>query len=69
MGSVVMEDRSIGKFIHAFGVYKHVMCRVFPRRRTELDLYEREIVAMTSRYPGCGFYDYHIRFAMQAAAN
>lgn len=60
---------TIGEFIHAFGVYKHVMCRAFPRRRTELDLYEREIVSMASRYPGSGFYDYHRQFSLQAAAN
>ena len=44
------------------------MCEAFPNRRHELDLYEREIVNMASRYPGAGFYDYHKQFSAKAAS-
>ncbi|VDH90181.1 Hypothetical predicted protein [Mytilus galloprovincialis] len=42
---------SIGEFIQAFSIYKSVMCSAFPHRRSELDIYERDIVDMASRYP------------------
>ena len=60
---------SIGEFIQAFGIYKHIMCSAFPNRRSELDLYERDIVDMASRYPGGGFYEYHRKFSADAAAH
>ena len=44
------------------------MCSAFPRRRPELDAYERIIVTMASRHPGSGFYEYHCQFAQKAAA-
>ena len=59
---------NISEFIQAFGTYKNIMCEAFPNRRHELDLYEREIVNMASRYPGAGFYDYHKQFSAKAAA-
>ena len=60
---------SIGEFIQAFGIYKNIMCSAYPLRRTELDLYERDIVEMASRYPGRGFYEYHKQFSLRAAAH
>ena len=60
---------TIGEFISAFGTYKSVMCEVFPQRREELDLYERDIVEMVTRYGGSGFYEYHRLFSLKAAAN
>ncbi|CAG2220729.1 unnamed protein product [Mytilus edulis] len=60
---------SIGEFIQAFSIYKSVMCSAFPHRRSELDSYERDIVDMASRYPGKGFYEYHRRFSLDAAAH
>ena len=59
---------NISEFIQAFGTYKNIMCEAFPNRRHELDLYEREIVNMASRYPGAGFYDYHKQFSAKAAS-
>lgn len=47
---------SISKFIQAFSTYKNVMCDAFPNRRKELDLYERDIVEMATRYRGNGLY-------------
>ncbi|CAG2222425.1 unnamed protein product [Mytilus edulis] len=43
---------SIGEFIQAFSIYKNVMCSAYPQRRNELDLYERDIVDMATRYGG-----------------
>ncbi|CAC5412752.1 unnamed protein product [Mytilus coruscus] len=43
---------SLGEFIQAFGIYKNIMCTTFPHRRSELDLYERDLVDMATRYPG-----------------
>ena len=45
------------------------MHEVFPQRREELDLYERYIVEMATRYGGSGFYEYHHLFSLKAAAN
>ena len=59
---------NIGEFIQAFGIYKSIMCGTFPSRRTELDLYERDIVDMASKYPGKGFYEYHKQFSLIAAS-
>ncbi|KAK3099253.1 hypothetical protein FSP39_001635 [Pinctada imbricata] len=60
---------SLGEFIQAFGIYKSVMCSAFPQRRQELDLYERDIVDMATRYPGKAFYEYHKQFSLTAAAH
>ena len=59
---------TIAQFIDAFSQYKSVMCAAYPRRRPELDAYQRLIVAMASRHPGPGFYEYHCQFAQKAAA-
>jgi len=57
---------NISEFIQAFAIYKSVMCFVHPQRREELDLYERDIIDMASRYSGKGFYEYHRTFSAQA---
>lgn len=59
---------NLGEFIQAFSTYKQVMCRTFPHRRVELDLYERDVIEMASRFPGQGFYEYHCEFSKLAAA-
>lgn len=60
---------SIAEFVSAFGIYKSIMCEVFPQRRAELDLYERDIIEMATRYTGNGFYQYHKLFSARAAAH
>ena len=49
------------------GIYKNIMCSAC--RRSELDLYERDIVDMATRFPGKGFYEYHRMFSAQASAH
>lgn len=46
---------TLTQFIQAFGIYKNIMCEIYPARRLELDLYERDIVDMGTRYSGKGF--------------
>ena len=41
---------SITEFMQAFGTYKNIMCEGYPNRRVELDLYERDIIEMATRY-------------------
>ena len=60
---------TFGQFIQAFGIYKNIMCDTYPARRQELDLYERDIVDMATKYNGKGFYEYHKAFSAQAAAH
>jgi len=62
------KDLSIAEFIHAFGSYKTIMCQACPHRHQELDLYKRDIVDMSTRYGGRGFYDYHKQFSAKYAA-
>ena len=45
------------------------MCQAYPLWRLELDLYERDIVDMATRYQGKGFYEYHKMFSAQATAH
>ncbi len=59
---------SIQEFITAFSVYRNVMCEAYPNRREELDSYLREIIEMSSRFGGTGFYDYHRAFSAKAAS-
>ncbi len=60
---------TISQFIQAFGMYKNIMCKAHPHRRQELDLYERDILDMSSRFGGSGFYEYHKTFSAQAASH
>lgn len=60
---------TLPQFIQAFGIYKNIMCETYPSRRLELDLYERDIIDMATRYNGRGFYEYHKTFSAQAAAH
>lgn len=48
----LFKNLSIAEFIYAFGIYKNIMCKAYPQRHEELDLYERDIVEMANRYGG-----------------
>ena len=65
----LLKNLTLGEFITAFGIYKNIMCQTYPHRREELDLYERDIVDMATRYGGKGFYEYHKSFSATAAAH
>ncbi len=58
---------TIQEFLQAFSIYKSIMCRKYPLRREELDLYERSIIEMSSRFGGYSFYEYHKSFSSRAA--
>ena len=60
---------SITEFMQAFGTYKNIMCEGYPNRRVELDLYERDIIEMATRYKDSRFYQYHKQFSAKAAAH
>jgi len=63
------KNLSICEFIQAFGIFTNIMCEAFANRRNELDLYERDIVDMATRYGGKAFYEYHKMFSLKAAAH
>ena len=58
---------TITQFYKAFGIYKKIMCEVYPQRRLELDLYEADIGTIFEHY-GEIFYQYHCQFTRKAAA-
>ena len=58
---------TITQFYKAFGIYKRIMCEVYPQRRLELDLYEADIGNISDHY-GEMFYQYHCQFTRKAAA-
>ena len=60
---------SITEFMQAFGTYKNIMCEGYPNRRVELDLYERDIIEMATKYKDSRFYEYHKQFSAKAAAH
>ena len=59
---------TIEEFIMVFSIYKFIICNAHPRRRIEMDLYERDVVDMASRYSGYGFYEYHRQFSLNSAS-
>ncbi len=58
---------TLSEFIVAFNIYKKVMCSAYPQRREELDEYLSDIIKMANDYKGLAFYEYHKRFAKNAA--
>lgn len=59
---------TLPEYIKAFGIYKNTMCQAYPQRRVELDMYERDIVEMATRFGGLSYYEYHRLFSARAAA-
>ena len=44
------------------------LCKTFPQRRSELDLYEADITGNIFDHYGSLFYQYHMQFSRKAAA-
>ena len=57
----------IGEFVVAFGIYRDVICLVYPERRQELDTYLSLIGDLNLRYGKNIFYQYHKAFSSKAA--
>ena len=54
-------------FVLAFGIYRDILCEVFPDRRQELDTYLSLICELKRRYGGTIYYDYHKAFSAKSA--
>ncbi|XP_078808793.1 uncharacterized protein LOC144994542 [Oryzias latipes] len=73
--SVVLKDSdprldkglTLAEFVVAFGVFRDVICEVYPHRREELDVYLAIISDLALSYGGSLFYDYHKSFSAKAA--
>jgi len=58
---------TLAEFNVAFGVYRDVICEIYPSRRAELDTYLAIISDLALTYGGTLFYDYHKSFSAKAA--
>ncbi len=58
---------TLAEFIVAFGVFRDVICEVFPSRRAELDTYLAIIADLSLTYGGTIFYEYHKSLSAKAA--
>ena len=58
---------TFAEFSVAFGVYREVVCEVYPARRAELDTYLAIISDLVVSYGGTLFYEYHKSFSAKAA--
>ena len=58
---------TLAEFNIAFGVFRDVICEVFPARREELDTYLAIISDLAMTYGGALFYEYHKSFSAKAA--
>ena len=59
---------TITEFINAFTTYRNVTCDAYPHRRPELDMYLKDMIDMSTRFGGTGFYEYHKLFSSRASA-
>ncbi|KAL1250506.1 hypothetical protein QQF64_018302 [Cirrhinus molitorella] len=64
----LQRNLSFTDFVIAFGIYRDILCQVFPNRREELDLYLAMMADFNLRYGGTLFYEYHKSFSAKAAA-
>ena len=58
---------TIPEFVLAFGIYRDVICAVYPNRREEFDLYMHKLVDLGNKYGGSAFYDYHRSFSAKVS--
>ncbi|XP_034086278.1 uncharacterized protein LOC117555511 [Gymnodraco acuticeps] len=63
----LLKDLHIGQFLVAFGIFRDVLCTVYPERRTELDAYLGIIGDLQLKYGKSIFYYYHKSFSSKAA--
>lgn len=61
------KDLSIGEFLIAFGLFREIICSVYPERRKELNDYLALIGDLNLRYGRNIFYKYHKGFSNKAA--
>lgn len=64
----LQRNLSFGEFVIAFGIYRDVLCEVFPKRREELDLYLAMMADFNQRYGGTLFYEYHKSLSAKSAS-
>ncbi|KAL1276974.1 hypothetical protein QQF64_023647 [Cirrhinus molitorella] len=64
----LQRNLSFTEFVIAFGIYRDILCQVFPNRRQELDLYLSMMADLNQRYGGTLFYEYHKSFSAKAAS-
>ena len=57
----------MAEFNVAFGVYRDIICEVYPERRFELDTYLAILSDLAISYGGNLFYEYHKSFSAKAA--
>lgn len=55
------------EFNVAFGVYRDIICEIYPQRRFEFDTYLAIISDLAMSYGGNLFYEYHKSFSAKAA--
>ncbi|KAL1276886.1 hypothetical protein QQF64_023559 [Cirrhinus molitorella] len=63
----LLKTLTLAEFNVAFGVYRDVICEVYPSRRAELDTYLAVISDLALSYGGTLFYEYHKSFSAKAA--
>ena len=63
----LIRDVSVGQFMVAFGIFRDVICSVYPERRVELDAYMAIIGDINLRYGRSIFYQYHKSFSSKGA--
>ncbi|CAJ1053430.1 uncharacterized protein LOC115597353 [Xyrichtys novacula] len=63
----LFKSLTLAEFTVAFGIYRDVICEVYPFRRAELDTYLAIIADLAMTYGGTLFYEYHKSFSAKAA--
>ena len=64
----LLKNLPFGDFVIAFGLYRDVICSVYPDRRIELDTYLAIMADFNLRYGGTLFYQYHNAFSAKSAS-